>query len=76
MLQRVSALTETLSDKAQLLCEAVGVEKEEALAQATHRKDVILPLMDDLRTASDQLEAMMGEQAWPIPTYSDLLTSV
>ena len=76
MLSRLSALTQTLNDKAQLLCEAVGVEKEEALAQATHRKDVILPLMDDIRTASDQLEIMMGEQAWPIPTYSDLLTSV
>ena len=76
LLARASALTETLNDKAQQLCEAVGVEKEEALAQAEHRKEVILPLMDDIRTASDQLETIMGEDSWPIPTYSDLLTSV
>ncbi len=76
MLARLSALTETLSGKAHQLCEAVGTELDGALEQAVHRKEVILPLMDDIRTASDELETIMGEEFWPMPTYSDLLTSV
>ena len=31
------------------------------------------PAMEELRAVSDELETMVDEKAWPIPTYTDLL---
>jgi glutamine synthetase len=49
---------------------------ETAKASALHARDVLLPLMDQLRTAVDGCEAIVSPEAWPFPSYHDLLYSL
>jgi len=41
--------------------------------QAQYVQDVLRPAMENLRTACDEMEAVMPEDKWPMPTYTDLL---
>ncbi|MFI8567102.1 glutamine synthetase III [Rhodococcus sp. NPDC078407] len=45
----------------------------DALAEATHAKDELLPAMAAVRAASDTLEAMVADDLWPLPTYQEML---
>ncbi|OZC84074.1 glutamine synthetase type III [Rhodococcus sp. 06-412-2C] len=45
----------------------------EALAEAVHAKDELLPAMAAVRSASDTLEAMVADDLWPLPTYQEML---
>jgi len=38
--------------------------------------DVILPRMEALRAVIDQLEAVVGAEDWPFPTYAEIFASV
>ena len=51
-------------------------EKEDFVEKANYYKDVIIPDMDDLRKACDQLETKTSAEYWPFPTYGDLLFAV
>ncbi len=39
-------------------------------------RDEIIPTMNSVRAASDELEAMVGEEYWPFPTYDALLFNI
>lgn len=81
----VSYEEETLEKISTLTAEAFAQVKqlETALAQAVqtqtmttlalYYKDVVLPLMTKLRVSIDKLEGIVSTDAWPIPTYGDLL---
>ncbi|MGN0819626.1 MAG: glutamine synthetase III [Christensenellaceae bacterium] len=43
---------------------------------AKYFKDTILTDMETVRTYSDNLEAIVSKEYWPIPSYSDLLYSI
>jgi len=45
----------------------------ETLIKARAYKEMVLPIMEDLRKDADKLESMMDASLWPIPTYGDLL---
>ena len=45
----------------------------EALAEAEHAKDALLPAMAAVRSAADILEAMVADDLWPLPTYQEML---
>lgn len=45
----------------------------EALAEATHAKEELLPAMAAVRSAADILEAMVADDLWPLPTYQEML---
>ncbi|WP_072805950.1 glutamine synthetase III family protein [Rhodococcoides yunnanense] len=45
----------------------------EALDEATHAKDALLPAMAAVRSASDVLEGMVADDLWPLPTYQEML---
>ncbi|OZF04731.1 glutamine synthetase III family protein [Rhodococcoides fascians] len=45
----------------------------DALAEATHAKDALLPAMAAVRTAADTLEGMVADDLWPLPTYQEML---
>ena len=51
-------------------------EKEDFVEKANYYKDVIIPDMDALRKACDQLETKTSAEFWPFPTYGDLLFAV
>jgi len=50
--------------------------KQSALEKAMFFKDVILPVMDELRVLTDELELIVPRSLWEVPTCGDLLFSV
>ncbi len=44
--------------------------------QAAFYRDEILPQMEHMRSVADEMEVLVGKEAWPFPTYGDLLFSV
>lgn len=55
---------------------AEAAAKEEGQEQAVYFKDVVFPAMDALRHPIDELEMIVDQDFWPVPTYSDLLFEV
>jgi glutamine synthetase len=43
------------------------------LAEAEHARDVLLPAMAAVRKACDQLEGVVADDLWPLPTYQEML---
>ena len=41
-----------------------------------HTRDEVLPAMRSLREAADAMEVRMPANAWPFPSYGELLFSV
>lgn len=84
----VSVQAELLTESSSLLSAAkvalsnleevieVAATKEEGVEKATYFKDIVFHAMQDLRAPIDQLEMMVDKEAWPVPTYGDLLFEV
>lgn len=78
LLEKLSALTDTLSDEIDVLEEtidnakAVKNHKEQAFAY----RDCVKVAMDKVRITADELEKITDKAFWPIPTYGDLLFEV
>ena len=49
---------------------------EDALEKAIYYRDKILVLMNELREVVDKMEEVISKDAWPIPTYTDLLFGI
>ena len=45
----------------------------DSLAHAKHARDVIIPAMNAVRAAGDQLEVLVADDLWPLPTYQEML---
>lgn len=45
----------------------------DALAEAQHARDELLPAMTAVRTAADTLEEIVADDLWPLPTYQEML---
>ena len=84
----VSVQTTLLTDSSALLAKAKAAvirlqevveeaaTKEEGAEQANYFKDIVFPAMADLRAPIDELELIIDKEAWPVPTYGDLLFEV
>jgi glutamine synthetase len=44
-----------------------------ALQEAEHARDSLLPAMSAVRTAADELEGIVADDLWPLPTYQEML---
>lgn len=67
------------AQKALANLEKVSLEaaaKQEGKEQATFFKDVVFQAMNDLRAPIDELEMIVDQSFWPVPTYGDLLFEV
>ena len=53
-----------------------AAEKEEGQEQATFFKDVVFVAMSELRAPIDELETLVDQDFWPVPSYADLLFEV
>lgn len=51
-------------------------KQEEGEARATYFKDVVFAAMAELRAPIDELEMIVDEEYWPVPSYADLLFEV
>ncbi|CAN5131947.1 glutamine synthetase III [soil metagenome] len=45
----------------------------EALDEALHARDSLLPAMAAVRAAADALEEIVADDLWPLPTYQEML---
>ena len=77
-LTKVSALLKETKD-ALLALEKVTEEaaaKEEGEVQANYYHSDVVPAMDALRVPVDKLEMIVDKEAWPMPSYGDLIFEV
>ena len=79
--ERVVACTSELQGRAaealKKLEDAVkATEKMDFEEAAAYYRDVILALMDELRSSCDELETMTSPTYWPFPTYGKLLFGI
>ena len=44
-----------------------------ALEEAEHARNALLPAMAAVRSAADQLEGIVADDLWPLPTYQEML---
>lgn len=67
LFKEIKNLEATLAKKS----EAPDIEGE-----AMYMADEVLPAMEKLRAVADNLETMVSEEAWPFPSYTELLFNV
>jgi glutamine synthetase len=65
-----SGLAEVSAPLADALAADAG---HEALAEAEHARDALLPAMLSVRAAADALEEIVADDLWPLPTYQEML---
>jgi glutamine synthetase len=74
LLERVSELNDTLSDRVALLQSLIDKSASHSGSELAHFiRSCIVPAMEDVRKVSDDLELIVGRDFWPIPTYADIL---
>lgn len=83
-----SVQTETLKEVSALMAEtkaaldnlvkttADAAAKEEGEVRATYYHTEVVPAMDALRAPVDKLEMIVDKEAWPMPSYGDLIFEV
>ena len=76
LLEKLSALLNAAYDRLDQLDGALSRQEGDALAQAAFCRDALLPAMESLRSAVDQLETLTEASAWPYPSYGDLMFRV
>ncbi|MBO7349344.1 MAG: glutamine synthetase III [Spirochaetales bacterium] len=74
LLERISELNDTLSDRVELLQSLIEKSASHSGSELAHFiRSCIVPAMEDVRKVSDDLELIVGRDFWPIPTYADIL---
>ena len=71
--RRVTGLLDSLVESVDALDVIASRKVDGVMDGARYASDVILAQMDVCRDASDSLEALVGKEYWPVPTYSDIL---
>ncbi len=78
LINKLSTLSDMAFESLTKLEEASKTANQisEALELAEFNKDIIIPLMQELRSSVDALEENTAAQLWPFPTYADLLFKI
>jgi glutamine synthetase len=73
----LSELTETIESLQGSIDKLTDAAESHAsgdtLAHAKHARDAIVPAMAEVRAAGDNLEALVADDLWPLPTYQEML---
>ena len=73
-LDTVTSLVKSLQDGISALEHAIEDENASSPEEeCRHRCDVVLPSMLAVRETVDQLEQIVADDLWPLPTYSEML---
>jgi glutamine synthetase len=77
-LTEISKLTTSAHKNVQALEKALkGATKQDGAKKlSVYYRDKILPVMEKLRADADNLECLVSEEFWPMPTYGDLLFGI
>ena len=69
----VDAQIAALGEGLNRLSAAMGHHSDDSLSAAFHRKDNVIPAMEAIRDACDNLEKLVPANLWPVPTYAEIL---
>lgn len=72
-LDAVTAGIKGLLDSVAILEKIRDHEAKTMLSEAKHACDKILPAMLDVRKYADELEGLVADDLWPLPTYQEIL---
>jgi len=73
-LDQVTSRVKALQDSIALLEEAMSeVGNGGLIAESRHGCDVVLPAMANVRRVADELEGLVADDIWPLPTYQEML---
>ena len=72
-LSDISSLVETMQESIETLKAAESREHGCSAEHAAYVRDSLLPAMEVARTISDQLEEMLPDDLWPLPSYTEML---
>lgn len=73
-LEKVSALVHDMEKAIADLEHALGHKSGgDVLAHAKHYRDGVLPAMAAVRAVADELETIIADDLWPLPTYQEML---
>lgn len=73
VLDRTTSLIGDLEAKITALESKMDHHADGLLEEATHFCQVILPAMLEVRAVADELETLVADDLWPLPTYSEML---
>jgi glutamine synthetase len=74
VLDEVNGLARELQDSICILEKALGHHAEgSTVDHAIYARDHIIPAMVKVRQAVDQLECVVSDEFWPLPTYQEML---
>ena len=75
MLEKTCGLINALCNDIEVLQSAAGETAaiSDSKAQAASYRDNVIKAMEDLRRAADELEMIVSDELWPLPTYAEML---
>jgi glutamine synthetase len=73
LLDKVTKLTDELKRRTDKLQHALEHEGSDAVKHAKHFRDSVIPAMNAVREASDDLEGLVPHETWPLATYREML---
>ena len=78
IIEKASALLDVMCEKTSDLEASLSAAKKIADTQekANYYRDIIIPLMEELRAAADELEVICDRAIWPYPDYTEMLFGV
>lgn len=72
-LERTNTLVDTFQGQIDALKEALAHEEDDPAKESEQARDTVLPAMEALRETADQLEQIVDDEFWPLPTYQEML---
>jgi len=73
-LDRITKLVKSLQDNMNKLGDAIEQpSSDDSLTEAKHCVEVLLPAMNEVRAVADELEGLVADDLWPLPTYQEML---
>ncbi len=72
-LNDVASLVEAMQESIETLRVAESKEHSCSTSHAAYVRDSLVPAMEVARTISDQLEEMLPDDLWPLPSYTEML---
>jgi len=72
-LDRVTTLVKSLQDSIATLAKTMEHDAASVADHAQHSRDIVLPAMATVREYADELEGVVADDLWPLPTYQEML---
>ena len=73
LLKQVTSEISSLKTKLDALEHELNHEGGDELSHAKHFRDKVIPKMKDVRVIADNLETIVDNEYWPLPTYAEML---